>query len=160
MVNAGVSKEKGIELIVSELKIGTKKEDIMANFGKNWQTPKDTFNKWYLIAKEKHTEANKAKELQRQELLSESLKDEIQAQILTELDIDLILSQIAKGEVENTSPSDVIAACRELYKRKGSYKPTKISNTTVTGEDVNQLTISMPLGLTLQFPSNTDEAST
>lgn len=52
-----LSKQAGIELIIEELKKSTSKVDVMAMFGKQWQTPKDTFNKWWIIAQKKHTEA-------------------------------------------------------------------------------------------------------
>lgn len=62
-----LSKDKGIELIIAELKIGTAKVSIMANFDKQWQTPKDTFNKWYLIALERHKYAQQAIDKQKSE---------------------------------------------------------------------------------------------
>ena len=52
-----LSKDKGIELIIAELQKGSAKVSIMASFSKQWQTPKDTFNKWYLIALERHKTA-------------------------------------------------------------------------------------------------------
>ena len=133
---------------------------VLAKFVKKWQVSDRTFDRYWKTANERHTEAVRALELERQGLLSESLKDEIQAQILTETEIDLILSKIAKGEIEDASIADKISACVQLYKRKGSYAPTKLANTTASGDDVNQITISMPAGFILDFPSNTDESIT
>lgn len=145
---------------------------VLAKFVKKWQVSDRTFDRYWKTANERHTEAVRALELERQGLLSESLKDEIQAQILTETEIDLILSKIVTGDIKveeyikgepvirDISPSDIIAAADKLYKRKGSYAPTKLANTTASGDDVNQITISMPAGFILDFPSNTDESTT
>lgn len=48
----------------------------------------------------------------------------------------------------------------EINKIRSYYAPTKLANTTAAGDDVNQITISIPSGLTLDFPSNTDESTT
>jgi hypothetical protein len=143
-----LSKIKGIELIGKELAKGVTKVEIMANFGKQWQTPKDTFNKWYLIAFEDYQVQLQAKEAERQALVSKNLSTEISAQIATEQELDLILSKIARGDVQveswingeivlkNVSPSDVAKAADLLYKRKGSYAPTKQANTDTEGNSM------------------------
>lgn len=49
----------------------------------------------------------------------------------------------------------------EMLKQLLGYdKPTKLANTTSSGDDVHQITISMPAGFILDFPSNTDESTT
>jgi thiamine biosynthesis lipoprotein ApbE len=69
---AKLSKNKGIELIIEELKKGTAKVAIMATFGKNWQTPKDTFNKWYLIALNEYTKDREAIEKEKAEVYKQT----------------------------------------------------------------------------------------
>ena len=95
-------------------------------------------------------EAMRAKELEKQAAISESLKDEIQAQILTEIEIDLILSKIVTGDIKveeyikgepvirDVYPSDIIAAADKLYKRKGSYAPAKVAPTNPDGSAIEQ----------------------
>lgn len=84
----------------------------------------------------------------RQALLSEQLKDEINASIKSDLELDLILSQIATGNLQieewvrgepvlrNVAPIEQIAAIDKLFKRRGSYAPTKTANTDKSGNDV------------------------
>ncbi len=130
------------------------------------------FKSYYKLANEKHTEAMRAKELEKQAAISESLKDEIQAQILTEIEIDLILSKIVTGDIKveeyikgepvirDVYPSDIIAAADKLYKRKGSYAPAKVAQTDPEGNAMAHLSIIAPVGVKLEFPSNTDGSDT
>ena len=138
---------------------------VLAKFVKKWQVSDRTFDRYWKTANERHTEALRALELERQGLLSESLKDEIQAQILTETEIDLILSKIVTGGIQveeyikgepvirDVSPSDIIAAADKLYKRKGSYAPTKAAITDTEGKD-KDIPVLQPGPVLVAFPSN------
>ena len=77
-----LSKDKGIELIIAELQKGSAKVSIMASFSKQWQTPKDTFNKWYLIALERHKTA--------QETINNKKLEEYQSNEINRLKTQLI----------------------------------------------------------------------
>jgi len=137
-----------IEFILSHLRNGMQRQDILAKFGENWQDSSRTFDRLLKIAVETLQVENKTKEELRGTNLSEALKNEIQAQILTEQEIDLIMSRIVDGHVEvkeyiagqpvirETSPMEIIAAAKELYKRKGSYAPTKLANTKPDGTEL------------------------
>lgn len=108
------------------------------------------FKNYFKLANELHMEEVRAEESERQKLRSEARKNEIQDQILTEIEIDLILSKIAKGEIEDSSVADRISASDKLYKRKGSYAPTKLANTTASGDDKeSQQGIVLPNGATI-----------
>lgn len=143
-----ISKIKGIELIFNDITAGLPKQAIMAKFGENWRTPIDTFDKWYKVARTRYEDENKAKEAERQRILSETMKSEISALIATENEIDLILSQMVRGNVQiekwkdgdcvltDIAPADVIRAADLLYKRKGSYAPAKIAQTDKDGNDL------------------------
>jgi len=83
----------------------------------------------------------------RQAKLSEQLKNEINASIKSDLELDLILSQLAAGEcqveeyvkgvavIRNISPLEQISAIDKLFKRRGSYAPLKQAQTNTAGED-------------------------
>jgi hypothetical protein len=47
-----------------------------------------------------------------------------------------------------------------LAKIDGDYAPAKIANTDSEGKDIAQLNIIVPVGLKLEFPNNTDGATT
>ena len=92
-----------------------------------------------------------AKECIRQAELSEQLKSEINAAIKSDLELDLILSQLAAGEclveeyvkgvavIRNISPLEQISAIDKLFKRRGSYAPLKQAQTNTAGEDVQPI---------------------
>jgi hypothetical protein len=79
--------------------------------------------------------------------MSEQLKSEINASIASTLELDLVLSQIAtgnlkiadwvKGEIvlRGVEPMEQIAAIDKLYKRRGDYAPLKQASTNTAGED-------------------------
>lgn len=148
-----ISKIKGIELIFNDITAGLPKQAIMAKFGENWRTPIDTFDKWYKVARTMYEDENKAKETERQRILSETMKDEISALIATENEIDLILSQMVRGNVQlevwkdgttqlkDIAPGDIVRAADLLYKRKGSYAPAKVAETDTDGNDKKSVVI-------------------
>ena len=127
-----LSKTAGIELIIAELKKGSAKATIMANFGKQWQTPKDTFNKWYLIAHKQFLNSqealNKVKEVQE----VENKINELKKASLTKLDRILIAEGIAmakakkvNGQIMIPSASDQLKALDYISKIEGDYAPVK-----------------------------------
>lgn len=137
-----------IDFIIDELqKDNVLYKDVVSVFCAKFRCSDRTFDKYWAMANKKHTETIRAKELEKQAAMSESLKDEIQAQILTETEIDLILSKIVTGGIQveeyikgekvirDVYPSDIIAAADKLYKRKGSYAPTKTALTDTDGKD-------------------------
>lgn len=162
-----------IDFILSELQSGNVVyKDVFKVFLSRFKCSEPTFVTHWKKANEKHMEAMRAKELEKQAAISESLKDEIQAQILTEIEIDLILSKIVTGDIKveeyikgepvirDVSPSDIIAAADKLYKRKGSYAPAKVAQTDPEGNAMAHLSIIAPVGVKLEFPSNTDGSDT
>lgn len=142
-----VGKEARIEWILSKLRLGLDRKDFLQEFTTIYNVCDKTFDSLLKTAKERHEVENKAKEQLRGTILSEALKSEIQAEILTEQELDLIMSRIVDGNIEireyikgepiirDTSPMEIIAAATQLYKRKGSYAPLKVADTTVEGKD-------------------------
>lgn len=154
---AKANNDAKIEFIVEHLAKGGERRDILAKFGEKWQDSDRTFDRLLKTASEINTERNKTKEAERQANVSEALKNEIQAEILTETEIDLIMSRIVDGNIEvreyikgetvirDTTPMEIIAAADKLYKRKGSYAPLKVADTDKDGNDKKQ-TIILPNG--------------
>jgi hypothetical protein len=143
----------------------------MAKFGEKWQNTKNrTFDRHWSTAKDEFNDELRANEAIREQTRTETLQGEIAANIATESELDLVLSKIAmggcrvqefiKGEaiIRDVTPTEIIMAADKLYKRKGSYSPTKIANTDSEGKDIAQLNIIAPVGLKLEFPNNTDGA--
>lgn len=167
-----LSKPKGIELIIVELEKGTTKVSIMANFSEKWQTPQDTFNKWYIIAINlyKNNQESINKQLACIEL--EQKKESLKKAILSRDERMEILTSIAKGEIPLTKPmvcdgviQEVLVvpnwmdrknAISELNKMDGSYAPTK-SEVDLKGEikttqlDLSKLSIETLLELDKNF---------
>lgn len=145
---AKANNEAKIEFIVELLANGGERKDILAKFGELWQDSSRTFDRLLKIAAEVTQERNKTKEAERGRLVSEALKNEIQAEILTEQEIDLIMSRIVDGNIEvreyirgepvirDVSPMEIVAAATQLYKRKGSYAATKVASTKADGTDI------------------------
>lgn len=137
-----------IEFILTHLRKGGQRKDILQLFAKNYKTSTKTFDNLLKKAKERIEDENKAKESQRQANIGEELKAEIQAEIASEIEIDLVLSkfimggatveEFIKGEavIRGISPMEVIAAADKLYKRRGSYAPVKQAQTDSKGNDV------------------------
>lgn len=147
---AKANNDAKIEFILTDLRNGMQRQDIMARFGNNWQDSQRTFDRLLKIATETLQVENKAKEALRGTNLSEALKSEIQAEILTEQELDLIMSRIVDGSIEvaeyikgeriirDTTPMEIIAAATQLYKRKGSYAPIKQANTRPDGTEIDE----------------------
>lgn len=71
-----INKDKAIDIIVERLKSAEDKQVTFAFFGKKWQTPQDTFNKWYIIAKKKHAEQS---ETVQKKVLEQTVDQEVKA---------------------------------------------------------------------------------
>lgn len=128
------SKQKCIDLLVKEIDKGTDKRVVLANFGKKWQYPIDTFNKHWLEAQERHTEQRK---LINAAKLENSIEKELKAQnelILTKTQSLEILSKLAKGdawkvgtEIIAPTASERINAIKQLSMMQGYNEPTEIN---------------------------------
>ncbi len=137
-----------IDEVVLMLEAGKTTGEIVQICTNSYKCGDDVVNKYIKEAKLIILSRNQAKELERQANVSEALKNEIQAEILTEQELDLIMSRIVDGNIEvaeyikgeriirDTSPMEIIAAADKLYKRKGSYAPTKQSQTRPDGSEL------------------------
>lgn len=155
---AKLSKKEGVELIVAELKKSATKGEIMANFGKQWQTPKDTFNKWYLVACQQHKEVKtRADKVVEDIVIGKEVDAKIKAindanerkAILQEKFVEV--SKIKRGEIivqvkggkketlkvtlsEEMKAIELLAKIDDrLSKADGTDKPSKVASTDTEG---------------------------
>lgn len=164
---AKLSKEKCIELIIEQLQIGATWKDAFAVICGKSKLAENTFSSYWKIANERHREAQHAIKKATEVQSIEGELNKLKTLQLTKLDRMKIAESIAMGKAKRIegqilvpSPSDQLKALDYLAKIDGDYAPTKLANTTASGDDVNQITISMPTGFILDFPSNTDESTT
>lgn len=130
------------DYIVSQLKLGKQRGEILGKCEKTWGTKKSTFDRMLAVAKQQHFE-----EQQRIQKGVEAL--ELQAEIerrkrdiLTADERKELLTKIARGDIKFKQPfvqngkiveypaepgaGDRIKAISELNKMGGDYAPTKI----------------------------------
>lgn len=164
--------EPKIEWIISQLRDGCSRSEIMANIDKHWQMSVRTFDRLLEVAYTRFTEAQQALEAARLDQLSTTAKNELNEAILTEMELDAIVSQIASGNctveewvkgeaiIRQVNPTEVLNAVDKLYKRKGSYAPIKQATTKTDGTDVPlpALTITVTADKLVQFPDNAEDA--
>ena len=168
---AKITSEPKIEFIVKELRTGKIKTEIFAAFGAFWQVGQRTFDRLFIEASKRFTEAQQAIEQARHDQLTEAAKNELNEAIITEMECDAIVSQIAtgnckvqewvKGEaiLRDVNPTEVLNAIDKLYKRKGSYAPIKQAATKTDGTDVptTPITINVTADKLVQFPDNAED---
>lgn len=148
-----------VDYILDLMRAGSHERiDVMARFGEKWQgTSTRTFDRYWKAAKDSYATEIKRKEAILEQTRAETLQAEISANIATESELDLVLSKIAlggckvqefiKGEaiLRDVSPMEVVAAVAQLYKRKGSYAPTKVAPTNPDGTALEQPKQTMSL---------------
>jgi len=124
-----------IDNIISYIEIGTPTENICAAICTKFQFKERTFYNHYKIAQQQHS-------LKREAIKTELMKVDTQfaiesrkMEILSAEDRKLILSEIARGKLPNSSKVNydsplwaaiVIKAIAELNRMEGDYSPTKI----------------------------------
>lgn len=131
------------------LRLGLDRKDIFQELSKTFKGTERTLDNELKEARECVRLEMLAKEELRLTNLSEQVKSEINASIKSDLELDLILSEIAtagvtveeyiKGEAvtRGATPFEQIAAIDKLYKRRGSYAPLKQAQTTTDGQDIS-----------------------
>lgn len=162
------NKEQYIDFIIDELSRGNVQyKEVMLAFVSKFELTEQTFVRYWKTANERHREAQQAIKKATEVQSIEGELNKLKTLQLTKLDRMKIAEGIAigkakriEGQILVPSPSDQLKALDYLAKIDGDYAPTKLANTTASGDDVNQITISMPTGFILDFPSNTDESTT
>lgn len=141
-------KQVVIEFIVSQLRQGLERKEILQNISTISEMSSRTFDVRLAEARQVIAEQDRQKEVLREKMLPAVLKKELNAAVATDSELDVILSQIARGKckveewikgevvLRDVRPSEIIDAADKLYKRRGSYAPVKQANTNAAGEDV------------------------
>lgn len=136
-----------IERMKELLRLGLDRKDIFQELSKTYKGTERTMDNELKEARECVRLEMVAKEELRLTNLSEQVKFEINATIKSDLELDLILSQIACANIKTeqyisglvitkgVTPFEQIAAIDKLYKRRGSYAPLKQAATNSAGED-------------------------
>ena len=131
------SKQKRILDIVSMFEKGATRKEVLQHFSKKCKLSARTLDNEMKEAKLVVDERNKEKERLRVEQTEQTIKESVNEAIISESEIDAVLSMIVTGRIEieeiikgeavlrSVSPMEVIAAADKLYKRKGSYAPQK-----------------------------------
>jgi len=130
------NKEAYIDFIIDCFNKGiVERGEVMAVFGKKWQTPTRTFDRYFKKAKEQHSEKRQAIEKAKME---ESIKTEVEAvrsQIKSKEEILLKLGEIidqkakrVEGVIVMPTYTDVKGAIDLYNKMQGYYAPTKSEN--------------------------------
>ena len=142
--------QKCIEEITQMLREGKERKEILPIITQTYPMSLKTFNNRLKDAREIVLKEIQLKEKVREDTLPEAYRSEILEGIATESEIDLVLSKIVMGEcrveewikgelvIKEVSPTDIVAAADKLYKRKGSYAPTKVAPTDKDGNDLPQ----------------------
>jgi hypothetical protein len=132
-----VSKQIRIDEIVSMLEQGMETKDILRKITENYGIGKSSVEKYIKEAKVIHSERNKQREEVRLSVTTEVLKNELNEAIISDMELEAILCTIAKGNIEveeiirgqavlrNVLPSEQIGAIDKLFKKRGTYAPTK-----------------------------------
>ncbi|HRN79831.1 MAG TPA: hypothetical protein PKY29_06110 [Ferruginibacter sp.] len=81
-------------------------------------------------------------------VMTEELKSAVEESIASDLELEAILCKIATGGISifdwvnnkpvlrDVTPMEMIAAIDKLFKKRGSYAPSKVANTDTNGNDV------------------------
>lgn len=141
-----------IDFIVDLLRNGNQRKDILAKFGKKWQSASQrTFDRRLKAAESimqgelkeinQRTEENIAKEVESRttRILTALERQEILAQIaLGELEIEQEVATATGVKIVKNKPdfNDRKAAIAELNKMDGSYAPAKTETTLKLGKDL------------------------
>lgn len=125
------------------------------------------FKEYFKKANEKHQQfTNQIKKIKEVKDVENEL-DRIEQAAISRKEVGEMIANVVmiayNNVINSKSDKDIHAfnaAVTVCNKFEGYDKPTKLANTTASGDDVNQITISMPTGFILDFPSNTDESTT
>lgn len=132
-----------INFIADCIRKGEQRKEILAKFVKKWQNASQrTFDR-RLRQAEAHVASEQARIKEQAEERIKQEADALKAKILTSLERQVILSEMAKGELETEvllitkdgikkakckpDHADIKNAIAELNKMDGSYSPTKVN---------------------------------
>jgi hypothetical protein len=152
------NKQVIIDFIVSCLKKGEQRGNILVKVGKKWGTSKSAFDRLLKNAKEQHTaqqqalndklaavDAQEAIEARKKAIMTANERKEYLTRIILgeikvpykEVKWDRVKEEFVTIDfVELAGHSARISAIAELNKMEGAYAPTKVAQTDTEGNDV------------------------
>ncbi|GEO08743.1 hypothetical protein [Segetibacter aerophilus] len=144
------SKQKRVADITEMLASGMERKEILRKVSKTCKVSSRTIDNEIKEAKEILKKRQLEAEEIRLRVRTKMTEDAVKEGLKSDLELELILSQIAcanvevedwvKGEVvmRSVSPMESIAAIDKIFKKRGSYAPIKQANTDKSGNDVEQ----------------------
>ena len=117
-----------VEFIKSHLRSGKKRQEILSLFVKKWQNSNSrTFDRRLSVAKKQMQVELKTIETKTNESIIKEIESR-KSKIMTSLDRQELLSQIAKDTNPKVMASDKIRAIAELNKMGGDYAAQKVQS--------------------------------
>lgn len=165
------SKQKRILDIALMLEQGLERKQILQKLSKTCKTGARTIDNEIKEAKSIVKERNDHKEKVRQDTTEQTIKEAVNEAILSDLQIEAILCKIVSGNLQvaemfsgvpvlrDVTPGEITSAAKAIFTKRGSNSPTKIAQTDAEGNNVktNQILLTLPLGLDISLPNNTEE---
>jgi hypothetical protein len=166
-----------IDFIISCLKKGDERADILLKVGKKWQSQKksnSSIDRLIKIAKEQHAIARQSIQKELAEADKALELEARKAAILSPIERKELLTRIAKGEIEvptteakwDRSKNEFVMipfielashqarinAIAELNKMEGDYSPVKVAQTDKEGNDVTPVFVIQQLPAVTNAP--------
>lgn len=148
-------KQVKVDFIVTRLRLGEGRGEVLARFGKKWQDAPRTFDRLLKVAQEQHTEEQGRIKIELEMISTEAQKNALKLAIFTADERKQLLSKIISGERIIKKPmivngkvvnvpveadfSDISRAIAELNKMEGDYKPVT-TNVNVNSVGLASLT--------------------
>jgi len=138
------NKQIYIDFIVDQLNNGiVERSDVMAIFVKKWQMSDRSFDRYFKIAKEQHSEAMQKIKDAKEAVTIEQTKKDAERLYLSRAERMEIAFKIAMGKYRSVggelfvpTDSDRLKALDYLAKMDGDYKPAKTAQTDSEGNDI------------------------
>jgi len=112
--------------------------EVLAKFGKVWQTPPRTFDRYFQKAKEQHSRQRETINNAKLNTTIELEKEAVKKAILTKHQALEILTEIAQGKAKKVegqiimpSPNERKGAIETMMKMEGWTAPIKTENTNI-----------------------------
>lgn len=129
-----VKKEQYISFIIDQLRSGqVNRSNVMATFGKKWQTGVRSFDRYWKTANEQYYKQLQTIQKVKEEQSMKEEKKAIKMAISSKQEAQVVLTEIIRNE-ENKN-QDRIKAIDTLSKQEGWNAPTRTAETDSKGND-------------------------
>lgn len=167
------SKTKRVSDITEMLAQGWSRKQILQKITKNYKLSESSIDKEIKEAKKVVAERNRQAEDIRLRVTEQSTEEAIKQGLKSDLELELILSQIASGNLEveawikgeavlrGVTPMESIAAIDKIYKKRGAYAPEKKELTGANGEPLQKQSVDLskvPLETLLELAKHLDNS--